>query len=47
MGEKFRYAYQTKLKILMVKSLFEAEFMVAFPVKNLSNAKKIVQLIED
>ena len=46
-GGKFRYAYQTNLKLLMIKNLFEPEFMIAFEIKNLQTAKKIVQLIEE
>lgn len=46
-GEKFRYAYQTNLKLLLIKNIFPPEIMVSFEVKNLQKAKQIVQLLED
>jgi hypothetical protein len=46
-GEKFKYAYSTELKTLLIKNLFEPELIVALPIKNLRTAKEIVKLIED
>jgi hypothetical protein len=47
-GEKYSYAYNLKLKALLIKSPFElpAELYAGVIVKNLQTAKQIVKLIE-
>lgn len=41
------YAYQTSLKILLIKNQIEPQIMIALPIKNLQTAKQIVKLIEN
>lgn len=46
LGQKFSYAYNTELKLFMIKSHSENDLMIAIPIENLKTAKEISKLIE-